>query len=74
VRSISGSEVAQEDINLNQVLFGMWGVGQQPSAGRLLAHEVTPRSAIPETSFQALNPVVNTDADRVSEPVSLLAN
>ena len=72
MRSISGTELAQEDLNLNQTLFGMWGVGQQPSAGRLLAHEVMPRSAIPETSFQPLNPALDTDADRVSQPVSLL--
>ena len=59
-----------EDLNLNATLFGMWGVGQTLASGMLLPHEITPRSGIPQTSFQPLNPVTQTDADRATLPVS----
>ncbi len=61
--------VASEDINLDQALIGMWGVGQRYSPGRLMAHEIMPRSSIPATSFQPLNPARDTDANRVAIPV-----
>ena len=65
IRSVTGTSVNTEDLNLNQTLFGMWGVGQTQAPGRLTQHAVTPT-----TSVQPLNPAVDTNQNRIAETVS----
>lgn len=68
VRSVNGSRVGNEDQNLNNSLYVLYGVGQRTvDELRFLVHDFGP--ALPALSVQRFNPAVDTNANVIMETV-----
>ena len=73
VRSIAGSPFGNEDLDLNDSLYVLYGGGEMVGfRDAFLIHRVGP-GLTPRLSVQRFNPVLDSDADRVMETVSIEA-
>ena len=61
VRSVAGTIVGSEDIDLNNTLYVMYGVGRAAPTANVLLHDVRPNGQPPMLSLQALNVVTDNN-------------